>query len=89
MPQLQAGQAGQAEPDHGKAAQLGALTCTSLNGNLLCLAQKVESLKWFSQEFSQFVRLWASKNKEDAANSGPMAIISATFQKGVKIKKKG
>ena len=59
MPQLQAGQAGQAEPDHGKAAQLGALTCTSLNGNLLCLVQIVESLKWFSQEFSQFVRLWA------------------------------
>ena len=89
MPQLQAGQAGQAEPDHGKAAQLGALTCTSLNGNLLCLVQIVKSLKWISQEFSQFVRLWASKNKEDATNSGPMAIISAKFQKGVKIKKKG
>ena len=55
MPQPQAGQAGQPETDHGEATQLGALTYTTLNGNLLCLVQTLKSLKRISKDFPFFL----------------------------------
>ena len=44
MPKLHAGKAGQAETDHGEAAEFGAMTSAIYTGNTLVM--KVLSLKY-------------------------------------------